>query len=167
MIKLFEMFAGFKGASHALKKAGIPFECVGYSEIDKFAIQCIENNFPNTKNYGDATKINPHELPDFDLLTFGHPCQSFSIAGKRQGMQDSRGKLIYFVFNIIKIKKPKYILGENVKGLLTIDKGQTFKNIMEELSNLGYDVDFRLFNSKEHGIPQNRERVFYFGIKKD
>ena len=187
MIKLFELFAGYGGASFALKKAGIPFECVGYSEIDKYAIQCYEQNHWNSReeihyetdnnaieevrepipNYGDCTKIDPLELPDFDLLTGGHPCQSYSQAGKRLGIKDKRGQLIYNVFNIIRVKKPKYVLLENVKGLLTIDKGDTFENIMEELSSLGYNVDFRLFNSKEHGIPQNRERVFYIGVKKD
>jgi DNA (cytosine-5)-methyltransferase 1 len=82
-IKLFSMFSGFGGGEFALQKAGIPFECIGISEIDKFAIQCYNQNFPNIKNYGDCIKINPNELPNFDLLTGGFPCQDVSIAGKR------------------------------------------------------------------------------------
>lgn len=166
MLRIFESFAGYGGASFALKKIDMPFEVVGYSEIDKYAIQCYEQNHKG-KNFGDITKINPNDIPDFDLFTGGHPCQSFSIAGKRKGLQDDRGNVLYDIFRIIKVKKPKYVFLENVKGLLSIDKGDTFEMIMEELSALGYDVDFKLFNSKDYGIPQSRERVFYIGIRKD
>ena len=161
MIKIFEMFSGYGGASFALKKANIPFECIGYSEIDKYAIRCFNQNFPNVKNYGDCTKINPEELPDFDLLTGGFPCQSFSIAGKRKGIKDSRGTLFYEIIRVAKIKKPRYMLLENVKGLLSIDNGETFKEMIKELKNIGYDIIYKVLNSKNYGIPQNRERVWF------
>jgi DNA (cytosine-5)-methyltransferase 1 len=90
-------------------------ECIGFSEIDKYATQVYKYNFPNHKEYGDITKINSSELPDFDLLVGGFPCQAFSIAGKRMGFEDTRGTLIYDVFRIIKNKRPKHVLLENVK----------------------------------------------------
>lgn len=161
-LKVFEIFAGFGGSSFALQKAGIDFKTVGYSEIDKYAIQCYEQNHKG-KNYGDCTQINPNELPDFDLLVGGFNCQPYSIAGKGHGLKDLRGQVIYDVFRIIKIKKPKYILLENVKGILTKKHQETFIMIIKELISCGYNVDFKLFNSKEYGIPQSRERVFIYG----
>jgi len=164
-IRLFEMFAGYGGASFALKKAGIPFDCVGYSEIDKFAIQCYNQNH-NAKNYGDCTKINPLELPDFDLLTAGFPCQAFSVAGKGLGELDTRGTLFNEIIRIAEVKKPKYMLLENVKGLTTKKHKATFEKILSELERIGYNVKWKVLNSKEHSIPQNRERVFFVCQKK-
>ena len=115
-MKIFEMFSGYGGASFSLKKSGIEYEVVGYSEIDKYAIQCYEQNHKG-KNFGDCKNINPEELPDFDLLTGGFPCQSFSVAGKGLGEQDTRGTLFHEIIRIAEVKKPKYILLENVKGL--------------------------------------------------
>ena len=159
-MKLFEMFAGYGGASFALKKAGIPFICVGYSEIDKFAIQCYEQNHDG-KNYGDATKIDPHKLPDFDLLTAGFPCQAFSVAGKGLGEQDTRGTLFHEIIRIAETKKPEYMLLENVKGLTTKRHIETFEKIKSELGRIGYYFKVKVLNSKDYGIPQNRERVFF------
>ena len=161
MIKVFEMFAGVAGASWALQKAGVPFETVGYSEIDKNAIMCYNQNFPGIKNYGDCTKINAVDLPDFDLLTGGYPCQSFSFSGKREGKRDSRGTLFWDIIRIARVKKPKYMLLENVDGLLSIDNGWTFKEMLRELKDAGYDVIWQVLNSKDYGIPQNRERIFF------
>ncbi len=160
MIKLFEMFAGYGGASFSLKKAGIDFECVGYSEIDKYAIQCYEQNHKGG-NYGDATKINPNDLPDFDLLTGGFPCQSFSVAGKGLGEQDTRGTLFHEIIRIAEFKRPKYMLLENVKGLTFKPHKKTFEKILSELDRIGYDVFYKVLNSKDYGIPQNRERIFF------
>ena len=163
MIKLFEMFAGYGGASFALKKAEIPFECVGYSEINKYAIQCYEQNHPNIKNYGDCCKINPNELPDFDLLTGGFPCQDVSIAGQRD-LSKGRTNLFYEIIRIAKVKKPKYMLLENVKGLLSAEKFKLnktyFDKIKEELKRIGYGICYTTLNSKDYGIPQNRERIW-------
>ena len=166
-LRVFETFAGYGGASFGLSKAGVDYEVVGYSEVDKYAIKCYDLNHPDIKNFGDIRDIDPVDLPDFDLLTGGHPCQSFSIAGKRRGFDDMRGTLVFDVFRILKVKMPKYVLLENVLGILSSDNGNIFIRIMEELSGLGYVVDFRVFNSKDFGIPQNRERVFYFAIRKD
>jgi DNA (cytosine-5)-methyltransferase 1 len=142
---------------------GIDFKCVGYSEIDKYSIQTFRRHFPELKNYGDATKIIPEELPDFDMLCGGYPCQSFSIAGKRRGFADTRGTLFFDIYRIAKEKQPKIIFLENVKGLLNHDGGNTFKIIAQHLNNLGYLVDYRVLNSKYFGVPQNRERVFHIG----
>jgi DNA (cytosine-5)-methyltransferase 1 len=160
MIKLFEMFAGYGGASFALKRIGIEHEVVGYSEIDKYAIQCYEQNHKG-KNFGDCTKINPNELPDFDLLTGGFPCQSFSVAGKGLGEQDTRGTLFHEIIRIAEIKKPKMMLLENVKGLTNKPHRDTFNKILSELDRIGYVVKWKVLNSKDYGIPQNRERVFF------
>jgi len=137
--------------------------CVGYSEIDKFAISVYEKHFKGVKNYGDATKINAGELPDFDLLVGGFPCQAFSVAGKRRGFDETRGTLFFDVARIIANKRPRYLVLENVKGLLTHKGGETFQTILRVLTELGYVVEWRLFNSKGFGVPQNRERVYITG----
>ncbi len=140
-----------------------PFTCVGYSEIDKHAIQIYEKHFPEHKNFGDIRKIKPKKLPDFDLLVGGFPCQSFSIAGKRLGFKDTRGTLFFDIARIIKTKRPRLLLLENVKGLLSHDEGQTFAVIIRTLDGLGYDIQWQVLNSKDFGVPQNRERVFIVG----
>jgi DNA (cytosine-5)-methyltransferase 1 len=140
---------------------------VGFSEIDKYASAVLKWHWPNIKNWGDITNINPEELPDFDLITFGFPCQTFSIAGKRKGFEDLRGQLIYEVIRILKVKQPKWFIGENVKGLLSHNKGQTIEIILEELCAAGYAIDFDVLNAKDFGIPQNRERVFIVGKRLD
>ena len=137
--------------------------CVGYSEIDKYATAIYQNHFPNHKNYGDITKINEKELPDFDLLVGGFPCQPFSIAGRRGGFLDTRGTLFFEIARIIKQKQPRFLLLENVKGLLSHSNGLTFYTIIATLDELGYDLQWQVLNSKDFGVPQNRERVFIVG----
>ena len=154
------MFSGIGGFEKAIGNYG---ECVGYSEIDKYAIQIYEKHFPNHKNYGDATKINAKELPDFDLLVGGFPCQAFSIAGKRRGLEDSRGTLFYDIARIVQEKRPQHLLLENVKGLLSHDNGRTFKLIISTFTEVGYNLEWQVLNSKNFGVPQNRERVFIIG----
>lgn len=136
---------------------------VGYSEIDRYACSVYERHFPGVKNYGDITTINAGELPDFDLLVGGFPCQAFSIAGQRKGFQDTRGTLFFDLARILQAKQPRYFIFENVKGLLSHDNGQTFKTIIEATSELGYDCQWQVLNSKDFGVPQNRERVFIVG----
>lgn len=140
--------------------------CVGYSEIDKYAIQIYQKHF-NQKNYGDATKINATELPDFDILVGGFPCPTFSIAGKRAGFEDPRGQLVFDIIRILRSKKPKMFLLENVKGILSHDDGRTMETICEELCESGYAIDFEVLNSKNFGVAQNRERVFIIGKRLD
>lgn len=137
--------------------------CVGYSEIDKYAINTYERRFNGHTNYGDATAINATELPDFDLLVGGFPCQSFSIAGKRKGFDDTRGTLFFDVARILAEKRPRHLVLENVKGLLSHNGGETFQTILGVLSDLGYRVEWQVLNSKDFGVPQNRERVYFIG----
>ena len=136
--------------------------CIGYSEIDKYAIKTYERHFKHD-NYGDATKINPTELPDFDLLVGGFPCQAFSIAGKRKGFDDTRGTLFFDIARILAEKRPRHMVLENVKGLLSHDGGKTFQTILGVLSDLGYRVEWQVLNSKDFGVPQNRERIYFIG----
>lgn len=156
------MFSGIGGFDLALNRQG--HQCIGYSEINKYSIQTYKKNFGDeVKNYGDATKINPDELPDFDFLCGGFPCQAFSIAGKRRGFEDTRGTLFFEIARILKAKRPAYFLLENVKGLLNHDKGNTFATIIQTLDELGYEYQWMVLNSKFFGVPQNRERVFIIG----
>src|SRR3990167_7409423 len=154
------MFSGIGGFENAIGNKG---ECIGFSEIDKYAITTYTKHFPTHKNFGDAAKINPDELPDFDLLCGGFPCQSFSIAGKRRGFQDTRGTLFFEIARILEVKRPKLVLLENVKGLLNHNKGETFKVILQTLEELRYEAQWMVLNSKFFGVPQNRERVFIIG----
>jgi DNA (cytosine-5)-methyltransferase 1 len=137
--------------------------CVGYSEIDKYADATYKSHFGGHINYGDATKINAGELPDFDLLVGGFPCQAFSVAGKRAGFNDTRGTLFFDIARILKEKQPRHLVLENVKGLLSHDQGRTFQTIIGVLTDLGYFVEWQVLNSKDFGVPQNRERVFIVG----
>jgi len=161
-LRLFEAFAGYGGASFALKRAGIPHKTVGYSENDKFAIELYEANHPGVPAFGDITKIDPKKLPKFDLFTGGFPCQPFSQVGLGRGEEDIRGTLFYDIIRICKAIKPKHILLENVKGLRTNRHGKTLETIVQSLEKLGYEVIVELLNSKDYGIPQNRERVWIY-----
>ena len=163
-IKYLNMFAGIGGFRSGLEKIG-GFECIGYCEIDKYAKQSYEAMY-DTKGelyFNDARKINPKELPDIDLITGGFPCQSFSIAGRRKGFEDTRGTLFFEIARIASAKKPKYLFLENVPGLLSHDRGRTFKTILSSLDELGYDVTWQVLNSKDFGVPQSRNRVFIIG----
>ena len=137
--------------------------CIGFAEIDRFASSIYKYHWPDVRNYGDATKIICDELPDFDFLVGGFPCQAFSIAGKRKGFQDTRGTLFFEIARILESKRPRHFLLENVAGLLSHDNGQTFRTIIATLDEIGYDTEWTLINSKHHGVPQNRERVFFIG----
>ncbi len=139
-----------------------PTTCIGYSEIDRYAIQVYNKHF-NHKNYGDCTKIITSELPDFDLLVGGFPCQAFSIAGKRRGFDEARGTLFFDIARILADKRPRNFILENVKGLLSHDSGRTFTTIIRILSTMGYFVEWQVLNAKNFGVPQNRERVFIVG----
>jgi DNA (cytosine-5)-methyltransferase 1 len=150
------------GESRTLRRSEPP-TCIGYSEINKYAIQIYQSKFPEHKNYGDITKINEKELPDFDLFVGGFPCQAFSIAGKRGGFDDTRGTLFFDCARILKEKQPRNFILENVKGLLSHDNGRTFKTIINTLTELGYCVEWQVLNAKNFGVPQNRERVFIVG----
>ena len=166
IIRVFEGFAGYGGASFGLRRSRLHYEVVGYSEVDNDAIELYHFNFPNIHNYGDITQIDPHnpDFPDFDLFTGGFPCQPFSTVGKRQGVADERGRGTLFgdIIRICEVKHPRYILLENVKGLLTGKMKATFNVIIEELHRIGYDTRYAVLNSKDYGIPQTRERLWIF-----
>ena len=134
--------------------------CVGFSEIDKYAIKIYEQHFPTHRNFWDITKINTDELPDFDCLVWGFPCQAFSIAWKRKWFEDTRGTLFFELARILRAKQPRLFVFENVKGLLSHDNGKTFSTIIATIDELGYDCQWQVLNSKNHWVPQNRERVF-------
>ena len=156
------MFAGIGGFRTGLTRAG-GFRCVGHCEIDKYANASYEAIYEPGKEERydhDATKIDPADLPDFDLLCGGFPCQTFSIAGRRKGFDDTRGTLFFEIARLAQSKRPSYLLLENVPGLLSHDKGRTFSVILATLNDLGYRVEWMVLNSKHFGVPQSRRRLF-------
>lgn len=164
-LRVFEAFAGYGGASFALSRAKIPFITIGYSENDKFASQLYEKNHLGVPAFGDITQIDPNSIPDFDLFTGGFPCQPFSQVGLGKGEEDTRGTLFHDIIRICDSKRPKHVLLENVKGLKTNRHGQTLQTIVRKLTELGYDVIYQLLNSKDYGVPQNRERLWIYAYQ--
>lgn len=178
-MKHLELFAGIGGFRKAfdifgedLKK---PMRCIGYSELDIYANKTYTANY-NTENetiLGDiveftSNKRNIENLADFDILTGGFPCQSFSMMGKQKGFEDIRGNVFFNIIEILKIKKPKFILLENVKNIVTHDNGNTIKIIEEEIRKVGYkNVFFNIFNTQNFGLAQKRNRVFIFATTED
>lgn len=165
-MKFLDLFAGIGGFRLALERQG--HECVGFCEIDKYARQTYKANF-DTKGeveWHDITTVTTESIREIgyvDIITGGFPCQAFSVAGKRGGFEDTRGTLFFEIARIAKQVKPRFLLLENVKGLLSHDKGETFGTILTTLDELGYDAEWQVINSKDHGVPQNRERVFIVG----
>lgn len=160
--------AGIGGGRLGLTLNG--FECLGFSEIDKEAIKTYKTFFDTSKEceFGDLTTINPQNLPDFDLIISGFPCQTFSIVGKRAGLNDTnKGQIIFHLAQILKVKQPQFFIFENVKGLINHDKGRTFKIINELLQDCGYDVQSKLLNTENFALPQLRERIYFVGFRKD
>lgn len=167
-IKYIDMFSGIGGFRSGLEKIG-GFECVAYCEIDPYAKKAYDTLY-NTKGemyFNDARTINPDELPDIDLICGGFPCQSFSVAGKRDGFYDTRGTLFFEISRIARTKKPAFLFLENVPGLLSHDKGRTFATILSTLDELGYDVAWQVCNSADFGLPQSRKRVFIIGFLRE
>ena len=165
LIRYFDMFAGIGGFRAGLTRAG-GFQCVGHCEIDKYAdtsYRAIHDIGEEERYYPDARTIDPSDLPHFDLLCGGFPCQSFSMAGHRRGFDDARGTLFFEVARLAQARRPPYLLLENVPGLLSHDKGKTFCTILTALDDLGYHVEWSVLNSKHFGVPQSRRRVFLIG----
>ena len=188
-IKFIELFAGIGGFRYGLERCGIEnkgpenkgtgnkerqfkqcinrntnrFTCVYANEWDKYAAKIYEKNFGERPDTRDIRTVDADEIPNHDLLTGGFPCQAFSIAGKRKGFEDTRGTLFFDIARILDSKRPGMCLLENVKGLLSHDNGDTFRTILWVLYELGYDVQWQVLNSKDFGVPQNRERVFIVG----
>ena len=156
------MFAGIGGFRAGLDRAG-GFQCVGHCEIDKYAdasYRAIHDIREEELYYPDARKIDPNDLPGFDLLCGGFPCQAFSNAGRRKGFEDARGTLFFEIARLAQARRPAYLLLENVPGLLTHDQGRTFSAILATLNDLGYRVEWMVLNSKHFGVPQSRRRLF-------
>lgn len=161
-MKYLSLFSGIGGFELGLENSSKDFECIGYAEIDKYAKNIYEKHF-NHKDLGDVTLINSFDLKDFDLLVGGFPCQSFSVAGRQQGFNDTRGTLFFDIARILEEKKPQYFLLENVRNLLSHDKGRTFSIMIQILIDLGYHVRWDVLNSKDFGVPQSRERIYIRG----
>jgi DNA (cytosine-5)-methyltransferase 1 len=165
MLKFIDLFAGTGGIrlgfEQACKKLGLKTECVFASEIDKKACASYELNFGHNP-FSDVKEVE--ELPAFDFMLAGFPCQSFSYAGKRRGFGETRGTLFFEVERLLSKYKPSGFLLENVRGLTTHDEGRTFETIINSLKNLGYSVNYFLLNSSSFGVPQNRVRIYILGI---
>lgn len=157
-----DLFAGIGGFHIAFANEG--FKCVFSSEINKHCQQVYFDNYKELP-FGDITKMEPENIPDFDILTAGFPCQPFSICGRRRGFEDTRGTLFFNICKIIKIKHPKVVVLENVKHLIYHDQGRTFNIIIESLEELGYSVEYKILNAKDFGVPQNRERLIIVATK--
>lgn len=172
-MKLLSLFSGIGAFEKALKNIGISIELVGFSEIDKFAIKsyCAIHNVDESLNLGDITKIDITKLPkDIDMITHGSPCQDFSIAGKQAGGDlgtGTRSSLMWNTINIVTYCKPKYVIWENVKNLLSKKHKHNFDNYLSIMESLGYNNYYQVLNAKDYGIPQNRERVYTISIRKD
>lgn len=166
-IKIFEAFAGYGSQSMALKRLGIDFEVVGISEIDKYAIQAYMAVHGETHNYGDISKIDWSSVPDFDFITYSFPCTDISNAGKRKGLAEgsgTRSSLIWECRKAIESKRPKYLLMENVKNLVSKSFIPYLKEWLRFLEGQGYSNYTKVLNAKDFGVPQNRERVFMVSI---
>ena len=174
-LELFSGIGGFRRAMDLLTQDGVmPFECVGFSEIDDKAIKTYKANFgdnPNEIEMGDivsfvSDKQQVYNLPSFDLLTGGFPCQTFSMMGKQMGFKDEdRGQMFFRILDVVDVKGPTYLLLENVKNLLTHDNGNTYSRIERELTSRGYHVFPNVFNTVDFGLPQKRSRILIFATK--
>ena len=163
-MKFIDLFAGIGGFRYALESFGC--KCVFSSEWDKFCQQSYELNFGD-KPFGDITKIDEKEIPKFDILCAGFPCQPFSISGKQKGFEDTRGTLFFDIVRIVSYHKPKIIFLENVKNLKAHNGGATFEVISNTLDSLNYNIYHKVLNAKDFELPQNRERITIVCIRKD
>ena len=168
-LKVFTTFSGYDSQCLALRKAGIPFDLVGWSEIEKRAITAHNALFPEYKdrNYGDICKIDWNDVPDFDFFTYSSPCQSFSIAGQMLGGDEGSGtksSLLWECKKAIEIKRPKYLMLENVEMLVSQNFIHTFNKWIDFLSSLGYTSYWKVLKGSDYGIPQDRNRVFVVSV---
>lgn len=171
VIRFIDLFAGMGGIRLGLEQAlslvGITAKCVFTSEIKSHAIKVLQQNHPGENINGDITKIDASDIPDFDILCGGFPCQAFSAAGRRDGFADTRGTLFFDVERIIRRKRPKAFILENVEGLATHDGGNTLDVIRHNLDAAGYRVSHQVLNAVDFGVPQERKRIYIVGVRKD
>ena len=161
-MKFIELFAGIGGFRYGLERASFIYEHVWSNEWDKYSRSIYESRYGKIDG-SDIRNVSTNDIPDHDLLTAGFPCQAFSVAGRGLGFEDTRGTLFFEVARILRDKRPKHFLLENVKGLLGHKSGQTFQTILKVLSDLGYRTEWEVLSSEYFGIPQTRERVFLAG----
>lgn len=160
-MKFIELFCGIGGFRYGIEKANKSSQCTWSNDIDKYACQIYRKQYGTGELFeGDIRTVDPLSIPEADLICGGFPCQAFSIAGKRRGFEDTRGTLFFEICRIARAKRIKYLFLENVKGLLNHNGGATFETIIRTLDELGYDCQWQVCNSKNYGVPQNRERVF-------
>lgn len=166
-IKYFSLFSGIGAFEKALVNQEIPFELVGYSEIDKYASKSYSqiHGVPELMNYGDITKIDETKLPEIDFITYGFPCQDISVAGKQKGFLNedgtkTRSGLFFDALRIIEHTQPKVAIAENVKNLVGNKFKEQFEIVLESLEDAGYNNYWKVLNAKEYGIPQNRESLY-------
>jgi DNA (cytosine-5)-methyltransferase 1 len=164
MYKFIDLFSGLGGFRIALERKGM--ECVFASDIDEKVNLAYKMNFGDMPA-GDITEISEKKIPKHDILCAGFPCQSFSISGEMKGLNDRRGRLFYEIVRIAQYHQPYVLLLENVKNILTVDKGQVIKTIDAKLDEIGYRLYRHVLNSSYFGIPQSRERVYFVGLRKD
>lgn len=176
-VRFIDLFAGIggirKGFELACEERGLFSECVFTSEIKPYAVDILKQNHPGEEVHGDITQIAATDIPDFDFLLAGFPCQAFSAAGKRLGFEDTRGTLFFDVARIIKEKQPFGFVLENVEGLVNHDRvnktdkiGRTLTTILQTLDELNYHVSWKVLNAKDFGVPQDRKRIYIVGTKK-
>ena len=163
-IPFIDLCSGIGGFHSGLVNTG-HYRCVGHAEIDKNAEKAYNAIYGEEGglNYGDLRTINPRELPHFDMLCGGFPCQSFSVAGARRGFSDPRGTLFFEIARLVEARHPAYLILENVPGLLSHSRGETYATILNTLDRLGYGVEWQCLNSKDFGVPQSRNRVYIVG----
>ena len=157
-MKYLSVCSGIEAATVAWKSLG--WKAVGFAEIEPFPCELLKQKYPNVKNYGDITQYENWNAGKFDLLVGGTPCQSFSIAGKRGGTNDVRGRLLYAYLGIVEKYKPRWVLWENVPGVLSSGKGLDFTSLLAGLEQCGYGWAYRVLDAQFFGVPQRRRRVF-------
>jgi len=163
-IRFIDLFAGIGGMRLAFESVGA--KCVFSSEWDKYCQKTYEANFGEIPN-GDITKIDERNIPKFEILLAGFPCQPFSSIGKREGFKhETQGTLFYDVARIIEFHKPQAFLLENVSGLITHDDGRTFTTIINVLTSLGYQLEYKILDASDYGVPQKRERIYIVGFNR-
>lgn len=170
-MKFIDLFSGIGGFRSGLEKNG--HKAIAYSEVDKYAKQSYTSIYETSEelDLGDITKVSNEQWQDLkgkaNIIVGGSPCQSFSLAGKRRGFEDTRGTLFFHYVNAVKEVQPEFFIFENVKGMISHDKGETIKTVLSSFNEIGYNIDFDVFNSKYYGVPQNRERIYIVGKRKD
>lgn len=162
----FDLCSGIGGGRLGLELAGM--KSVGYADTSRLSVKTYNLLFSTEgeSNYGNLKKIKTEKLPPFDVLIAGFPCQTFSVIGRREGFEDLRGQLIFHIARILQETQPKAFILENVRGLVSHNKGETLKTILNLLNDSGFDVVYKVLTSLDYGVPQMRQRVYFIGINK-